>query len=275
MVSLSISVVLYRTPTDQLDSFMDSLFNSIRALRERHSLPSIPIFLVDNFSESGSSSCEIWARKYQPERIDVDFHYLAGHGNIGYGRGHNLVLGQLDSDYHLLLNPDVTFDKEALNQAITILHNNKHLKLLSPSATGLDGSKQYLCKRYPSLLTLLIRGFFSGRFEKHFNKRLFTYEMRELSEDEYTEGIFLASGCFMLVDTLAWKEVSGFDEKFFLYFEDFDLSLRMGKCGKFVYAPSVRIMHAGGFASSKGLRHLYAFTLSGIRFFSKHGWRFL
>ena len=85
----------------------------------------------------------------------------------------------------------------------------------------------------------------------------------------------LLGGCFLLVEARTLKAVNGFDERYFLYFEDFDLSIRIGKLGKLAYVPGVRITHSGGHTASKGLWHIWNFLISGIRFFSTHGWRFL
>ena len=98
--------------------------------------------------------------------------------------------------------------------------------------------------------------------------------MRDLSEANLTERILLISGCFMLVDTKVLQEVGGFDERYFLYFEDFDLSLRIGILGGLVHSPNVRITHEGGNTAKKGAIHIWYFIKSGIRFFNKHGWRY-
>ena len=71
------------------------------------------------------------------------------------------------------------------------------------------------------------------------------------------------------------EEVGGFDEQYFLYFEDFDLSMRLRKFGRLMYVPSVRIVHHGGYAASKGWKHLRMFASSGFRFFRQHGWRWI
>ena len=71
----------------------------------------------------------------------------------------------------------------------------------------------------------------------------------------------------------AFDAVKGFDEDFFLYFEDYDLSLRLASRGHLSYQPAVRIVHHGGFAARKGWRHLRLFAASALRFFSRHGWR--
>jgi GT2 family glycosyltransferase len=79
----------------------------------------------------------------------------------------------------------------------------------------------------------------------------------------------------MLMRTGALRAVGGFSEDFFLYFEDFDLSLRLARQGRLVFDPVVRIVHHGGYAASKGHLHLKYFIRSGILFFNRHGWRFL
>ena len=79
----------------------------------------------------------------------------------------------------------------------------------------------------------------------------------------------------MLVRGECLTAVEGFDERYFLYFEDFDLSLRLGRLGKLLFAPQVRIVHHGGYAARKGWRHLQMFMRSGLRFFNQHGWRWI
>jgi hypothetical protein len=68
-------------------------------------------------------------------------------------------------------------------------------------------------------------------------------------------------------------EIGGFSESFFLYFEDFDLSLRAAACGELAWVPAVRITHHGGKAARKGWRHVGLFARSAITFFNRHGWK--
>jgi len=86
-------------------------------------------------------------------------------------------------------------------------------------------------------------------------------------------GIPIASGCFMFVRLNVLRAVGGFSPKFFLYFEDFDLSLRLGKQAALTYVPAVRITHAGGGAARKGSRHVMLFLRSAMTFFRTHGWK--
>ena len=86
-------------------------------------------------------------------------------------------------------------------------------------------------------------------------------------------GIPALSGAFMLVKRLAIDSTGGFDPKFFLYFEDFDWSVRLNRITKTAYVPSVEIGHHGGHAARKGLRHIGWFVRSGVRFYRRHGWK--
>jgi GT2 family glycosyltransferase len=72
----------------------------------------------------------------------------------------------------------------------------------------------------------------------------------------------------------AFDEIGGFSARFFLYFEDFDLSIRIREAGwDIAYVPTAVITHHGGSASRKGLRHIFMFTSSAISFFNRHGWK--
>ena len=275
ILKLSISVVCYDSSLIQLQSLLDSLIESIKHLRTHYTLPTIPIFIIDNSDEvKVTPELYRWG-KIRLEARNAELYLISGHGNIGYGRGHNLVLNRIDSDFHLLLNPDVTLEKDVLFRGLSCMRENKEIAALSPKTIDLEGSKQYLCKNYPSIFTLLIRGLGLVVLEKIFSGRLSSYEMRGLSEDKLSVREMLLSGCFMLVDTMIFKAVNGFDEVYFLYFEDFDLSLRLSKFGKLAYAPQVQITHSGGKTSSKGLWHVWNFCKSGVRFFNTYGWRFL
>jgi len=270
--SLSLSIVLYNSPVEQVNTLVESLFSAIGRLREHYALGITSIYLIDNSDQIIVELKNITENKETFKKHQIILSYVQGHGNIGYGTAHNLILGELDSDFHLILNPDIILEDDALLRALEILINDKSIVMLSPSAVGPYGEKLHLCKRYPSALILLLRGFFPNKAKNLFRTRLAKYEMHELEEADRAAKVLLASGCFMLVRTEALKKIEGFDKRYFLYFEDFDLSLRISKLGRLVYAPDVKIMHAGGKASKKGLWHIINFVKSGFRFFNTHGW---
>jgi len=272
-ISLSISVVCFNSSEEELKALIESTLNAIQLLKDATNLASITIYLIDN-SEENNLSLQLFASlQKQIEDLDAQLHLLYGHGNVGYGAAHNLVIHKMETDYHLLLNPDLQLDQNCLVAGVKYLAENQNVAMVSPYAQYENGEKQYLCKRYPSVFTFIVRGFFPKILKSLYARRLASFEMHELSESIPTISIPIISGCFMLCRTKTLQQIKGFDEKFFLYFEDFDLSLRMAALGKIAYVPAMRIKHAGGYAASKGWSHIKMFAQSGIRFFNTHGWR--
>src|SRR5690606_5575960 len=98
---------------------------------------------------------------------------------------------------------------------------------------------------------------------------------RAMVDGEATAAVDLISGCFMLCRTAMLKQAGGFNEKFFLYFEDFALSIELRKFGTLMYVPAVKIVHFGGDASRKGLRHIGYFAASAARFYRRYGWKLI
>jgi GT2 family glycosyltransferase len=181
----------------------------------------------------------------------------------------------LTSDFHLVLNPDVELETDALRAGLSFLARNRDVVLVSPKVYGRGGEQEFLCKRYPSVLVLLLRGFAPRCVQRLFRRRLAAYEMRDVCGGDRPVEVGIASGCFMLMRTPVLLEEGGFNERFFLYFEDFDLSLRLEHKGRLVFEPAMRIVHHGGYAASKGWQHLRYFVSSGVMFFNRHGWRWI
>ena len=236
-------------------------------------LKTIPVYLIDNSELSELSLAGFGDYQRQAGQLGVELHLLHGHGNVGYGAAHNLIINNLTTGFHLMLNPDVVLDKQFFAVGINYLINHDDVALVVPMASEENAERQFLCKRYPSVLTLFVRGFLPRSIHKFFSKRLARYEMRDLQGDQINKNVPIGSGCCMLSRSSALTAVNGFDERYFLYFEDFDLSLRIRLHGRIAYLPAMKIVHQGGYAARKGLSHVRMFILSAIRFFSAHGWR--
>lgn len=281
-ISLSIAIVCYHSSVAELRALVASILQSLQQLKVKVEVAALPIYLIDNSESSTWESSEkeplseavLGGHVQLARELDVELHLVSGQGNVGYGSAHNLVLPELESDFHLLLNPDMVLQKQCLPEGITYLLDNPDVVFASPSAEFENGEKQFLCKRYPSVFTLFARGFFPRSIKKSFAARLRSYEMQDLSENKPTKDIPIASGCFMLCRSKAFKAVGGFDGNYFLYFEDFDFSQRIKQQGSIAYLPNMKIQHAGGNTARKGLKHLRMFVKSGIRFFNTYGWHF-
>jgi GT2 family glycosyltransferase len=191
--------------------------------------------------------------------------------NPGFGAGHNRLLGYVGT-YHLVLNPDVEMRPHALEQAIAFMEAHPDCGLIAPAVFGDDGERQYLCKRYPTVTDLVLRAFAPVSLRRRFASRLERYEMRDRIGDGIVWDPPIVSGCFMFFRGKVFEAAGGFDRRFFLYFEDFDLSLRSGRIARTAYVPDVQILHHGGQAARKGFRHIWMFARSGCHFFTKHRW---
>ncbi|MCA7983612.1 glycosyltransferase family 2 protein [Burkholderia vietnamiensis] len=266
---LSVSIVLYRPDEIRLVATLESLSAAVCGLRERARPIRGHVVLVDN---GGSPVLDRMVATLGAQ--DITCTILSGHGNVGYGRGHNLAIEGVSSSYHLILNPDIDLDPMSLARALDFLDARPDVGLLTPFIADEFGKLQYLCRRPPSIPDLAIRGFLPQSVRGRFDKRLARYEMRDLINDhDVVWDPPIVSGCFMLFRTEVLKELRGFDPRYFLYFEDYDLSLRTHDVARVAYVPSVRVIHHGGGASRKGFGHIRMFTASAFKFYNRFGWR--
>jgi hypothetical protein len=269
---LGISVVVYQPDEPSLLETLRSLVEAARRAREAGLLAAAQLFLIDNGSPDPAALDRAVAWLAQP-RNGIGLSVIRGHGNVGYGQGHNLGLHQTRDEYHLILNPDVQLDPDALVEGLGFLEREPSVALVAPDVRGADGQRQFLCREYPDLFTLLLRGFAPGVVRGWFAARLARYEMRDRLGSEVVRDVPIASGCFMLARTAMLNAIGGFSEKYFLYFEDYDLSVRLRRLASIAYVPRVRIVHLGGGAARKGVLHVRLFLESAWRFFRTHGWK--
>ncbi|MBU9269702.1 glycosyltransferase [Burkholderia gladioli] len=267
---LRVSIVVYRPDMPALVRTVERLAAAIVQARASRGALSATVVLVDN-GGLGEAAAGLLRRL---DEAGIETRVIAGHGNVGYGRGHNLAIVPDASGFHLLLNPDIDLAPDALEQAFAFLDAHADVGLLSPYVAGPSGAMEYLCRRPPTVLSLFVRGFLPARLRAPFAARLADYEMRDLVDGEHV--LFdppIVSGCFMLFRADILAALGGFDPRYFLYFEDYDLSLRTHALTRIAYVPSVRTAHYGGQAARKGWLHIRLFAASSFRFFTRFGWR--
>jgi len=271
IASLTVAIVTHAPDLAVLADVLAQLDRAVAHARERSLLHEARLVLVDN--GPGPDWREPLQRLLGSAGLAMEAELLSGHGNVGYGAGHNLALWRRGGDFHLILNPDVLLEDDALSEGLTFMVVHPEAGLVAPAAWDEAGRRQYLCKAYPTVLDLALRGFAPGRLRRRFQARLDRYELRDRTGDTVLWDPPIASGCFMLCRRSALERIGGFRPEYFLYFEDFDLSLRLASSARLAWVPTVRIVHLGGHASRKGIRHIGLFLRSAIRFFDRHGWR--
>jgi GT2 family glycosyltransferase len=272
--TLSLSIVTYVPDLELLRRALRSLWLAASHARKRSALGQVRLYLVDN--EPADSTCSqletlldsgVWGEGFGCAEI------ISGHGNVGYGAANNLAIERTNFDFHLVMNPDVIVAEDCLYQALAFLSAHPDVGLLSPGVSDSHGNREYLCKRYPTLFDLWLRGFAPLWVRRRFRERLAHHEMRDRVGDSVVLDVPIVSGCFMMFRRSALTQTSGFSPRYFLYFEDFDLSLRTSKIARIAFVPIARIVHYGGGAAKKGPRHVAMFLRSAITFFRQHGWR--
>jgi len=269
--AVSVSLVVYRPDMALLGETLASLGPALEAAREEGLLGRATIAVVDN-GTADETALDAMVRE-ATSRPWVESRIIRGQGNVGYGRGHNLAILSSDATYHLVINPDVIVMPNAVVEAIRYLEENPDVGLLAPDVRGPGGERQYVCRQYPSVFVLFLRGFAPPFLRRRFQDYMEAYELRHLTGDAAVKGIPVAGGCFMFTRLEVLRAVGGFSPDYFVYFEDFDLSLRLGRRSSLAFVPAVRITHYGGDASRKGSRHVLLFIRGAATFFRTHGWK--
>ncbi len=275
--SIAASIAKFKSDPDLLQRTLAALDEALARATSAGLLGDSQVNLIDNDAPEGRPADDNHVPDFA-RKSPASWRRLSGHGNIGYGRAHNLVLREREADLYLVLNPDAVLAPDALIRGIEYLRSNPACGLVAPFAAGPDGTPQFLCKRYPDVLTLFLRAFGSAALKRRFARRLERYELRDLiGQDAETPAtsVPLASGCCMLLRADIVHTSHGFDPRYFVYFEDYDLSLRVTERSpwRIDYAPAMRIVHYGGNAARKNLAHIRLFVGGAFRFFTRHGWK--
>lgn len=244
---LSISIVIYNEELSGLKKRLKILLQSALNLH---------IYLIDNSRTPN----------FEFDNFHQNLTYIFNEKNLGYGKGHNLILNKLNSDFHLVLNPDVDFNPEILTALIQRINSEKSLGLISPKAYYPDGSLQYLCRKNPTFISLINRLFnFSNQLTEKTEYRTIDLENQHFNPE-------FIHGCFMVFKTEVFKNLKGFDERFFLYMEDADICRRLWNSGlKIEYFPEVSIVHQHRRASKKNVGLFFIHLQSAFQYFFKWG----
>jgi GT2 family glycosyltransferase len=253
-MDVNASIVLFNTN----EQILRRCINSVLSDEVR-----IKLYIVDNSPQDNiKSTCH--------SKVEYRFN----NANMGYGAGHNVAIRRTLEQkvkYHLVLNPDVYFEKGAIEKLYDFMEANPDIGLIMPKILYPDGSTQYLCKLLPAPVDLIRRRFFFAL--KYLDRKNFLYELRFTGYDKIMDVPYL-SGCFMFIRTEALSRVGLFDERFFMYLEDVDLSRRIHKCCRTVYYPKVSVFHEYEKGSYKNSKLLIYHLWSAVRYFNKWGYFF-
>ena len=229
----------------------------------------LTLYLVDNASPDGSGPrLEQAVREglLAPgtgQRVEVRCRKENG----GFGTGHNTVLSLLQSRVHFILNPDIQLTADTLSDLADWMAQHPGVVMARPALTFPDGRPQRLPLRRCSVRAMVYRQLPCLKFWAKYNER---YLMADKDLTKPTE-IEFCTGSFSAVDTAVFKAVGGFDEDYFMYVEDADLTQKMRTRGKAYLVPQYTAIHAWHRAAHRSLKPFLWQLRSLLRYFSKWG----
>lgn len=253
---ISLSIVLYNTSKEDINN----IFKSLELVKSSYKL-----YIIDN-----SPTNQLISFFNDKENIE----YLHNPSNPGFGASHNIALKKTLEDeipYHFVINPDVYFTEDVITPMVEYMKSNKNIGMMMPQILNLDGTVQHLPKLLPSPLSLVLRKIKQPKFI--YNSFIEKYELRNVSDNQIYNAPIL-SGCFTLFNAKALDVIGLYDDRFFMYFEDWDISRRMNQKFQTVYFPKVSVFHGYESGANKSKKLFKIFITSAKNYFDKWGWFF-
>ena len=253
-MEISVALVAHNSRKD-LERLLPSLIVALEGI-------SSEILLVDNCSKDESV---VFVNEHYPN-IQVIYNQK----RQGYGANQNQNIFRASGKYIALMNSDMIVPPEAFHQLLHFMRTHEQTGMATCRICNPDGSCQYLNKREPAVFDLFARRFLPPLLQNLFRQRMDYYEMRDIGYDHVAEIPFV-SGSFMFARTNVIKALQGFDERFFMYFEDVDLCRRLRKKRSILYCPDVDITHRWDRAAHKSFRWTLVFLSSALKYYHKWG----
>jgi GT2 family glycosyltransferase len=205
-------------------------------------------------------------------KIDPDIFYIKSYSNFGFSKAINQSVKLCKSQYILLLNPDTIICDGFFKSSLEFISTNSGIGLIGPKVLEKNGNVQGSARSFPTPLTALF-GRNSPITKKFPNNPITKKNVLTIGHDGIsTLSVDWVSGACMLIRREAFESVDGFDEKFFLYWEDTDLCKRMKDRGwQIIYFPIAKIIHYTGVSSNnRPIFATYQFHRSCYYLFKKH-----
>lgn len=233
------------------------LNNCLQSIQEYGETYVASTIVIDNNSYDDSQLCAI-----NYENVEL----ISLKNNLGFAKACNIGAKKANSEYYLFLNPDTRLENGTLKNVINFmeLKNSKHIGICGVQLINDSGKPSQSCSRFPSLSRHFFHAIGLNKFLPYLGS-----PMREWSHAE-TREVDQVMGAFFLIRAKLFIDLEGFDERFFVYFEEVDLSFRAWLKGyKSIFLSECQAYHLGGGSSnivkakrvfySERSRILYAF----------------
>lgn len=195
-----ISIVTYNSNLDYIKKLVSTI-NQITIIK-------IKLIIIDNLS----------SKKYFKKLLKINTNIISAGKNIGYGKANNLVEEiSENSKYFLVLNPDIEFDDQTIINLFNFMENNKNYGLISPLLKSSDNFYYDFNRNKFGFFNLLFR------WINKIDDKISSNTINELFINNKIIEVDYVSGSFMFFRRNIFKNISGFNNKFFMYFEDVEI----------------------------------------------------
>ncbi len=254
MDDISVAIVVYNNEEDVRQAVESIEHFTAEAVRKK-------IYLIDNSTVDNQLA--------QLEQRYGDVCYVKTGSNLGFGGGHNYILPQLNSCLHAIVNPDILLTSDALSALISFMQDGK-IGMCVPRLLDEQGNLQAVYRRELTVIDMFLRMFLPNMFRR----RQAFHTMQDMDYRRPFEVPF-AQGSFLVIRTELFKQIGGFDERFFLYMEDADLCKRVNEISVLTYCPYASVIHKWEKGSHKK-RELFRLHLHSMwSYFRKWGWKLI
>lgn len=257
MAKVDISIVAYKN--------YKKIINCVESILSNTDLSILGyIYIVDN------TECE-----YQNEYLNCisklkqfkNVKYIKMEKNRGFGAANNVALKESKNDYFAIVNPDILLTQETFSKIINFMSRDKTIGAVIPKLLDGNGKRIDAYRRELTIWDLLIR--YTHRYIK-VSKR---YDYHIMKDKDFNKpfNVPFAQGSFLVVDTNYLKKIEGFDERYFMYVEDADISKKINEFKRLVYFPSVSVIHFWQKGSHSNAKLMLVHLSSMIKYFAKWG----
>ena len=235
---MDLSIIIVNWNTKQL------LRECLYSIKQNSNNQEIRLIVVDNASNDSS--------REMVQTLFPDVHLINSKANIGFARANNLGLSYADTSFILFLNPDTLVMPDTLTNMIEFMKNHPSVGVTSCKRKNVKGGIQTIgLQWFPSPFTELLSIFFLS--EETLQRFRGYLPIKDPNKSDYVSVLY---GTCLMMRKEVLEKVGHFDERFFMYSEDVDLSWRINGHGwKLYYLSEAEIIHHGGGASIKAGNH--------------------
>jgi GT2 family glycosyltransferase len=234
---ITVSIVSHR---------QNALVNRLLADMNRHCADRVTLILTENASDPV---------RLETQQCACPSQVVVNRMPKGFGANHNAAFQLCRSPFFCVANPDIRLDSDPFPQLLRQFTKNE-VGVVGPLVRGPSGNVEDSARRFPTFGVLAYRFFRTGL-------------RPDYPTDRGAVEVDWVAGMLMLFSAQAYRDVGGFDEAYFMYFEDADICRRLKAAGKSViYDPAAEVVHEARRASRKNPRLALHHIVSAIRFVS-------